>query len=224
MASTKEEMESRKELTAYFLWQMWKNRNNWHFQSVKHEPMEIVQHARAEWLEFKECEFIAKPQQTNRTGSIQQGKWRAPEKDVVKLNVSSLRAGRDKGVGLGIVARNCFGELLQTWAIFLDFTDNPVIAELEAARVALIVAQQNSWRRVEIQGEIRAIADCLNARKCPAVEAAIIVDDVFLLASMFEGCRFSSAQSKRLMQSWKSPIPLWMLVEAAEDIRSFDLV
>lgn len=84
--------------------------------------------------------------------------WKAPERGVVKLNVS---LGDGKGVGLGIVARDCTGSLLQTWAVFLDFTDNPIIAELEAVKVALVVAQQNEWRRVEIQGDIKAIAECL---------------------------------------------------------------
>lgn len=100
------------------------------------------------------CQSTAIPHKISRTGSVQHEKLRAPERNVVKLNVSSLCDGKGKGVGLGIVAHNCSGELLQTWAVFLDFTDNLIIVELEATRVALIVAQQNARRKVKIQGEI----------------------------------------------------------------------
>lgn len=61
----------------------------------------------------------------------------------MKLNVSSCCLGKESGVGLGIVARDSSSNLLQTWAMYLDYTDHLVIAELEAVRVALVVAQQN---------------------------------------------------------------------------------
>lgn len=165
--------------------------------------------------------------------------WQLPDQGVVKLNVSSICEGQGRDVGLGIVARNSLGVLLQTWAVYLNHTNNPVIAELEAVRVALIVAQQNEWRRVEIQGDIKAMAECLQARKTPILEAFAIADDIFLLASMFEACCFSYvhksfnrfcsklarvAIASRLLQSWKLPIPLWMQVAASEDIRSMDLL
>lgn len=45
-----------------------------------------------------------------------------------------------------------------------------VIAELEEVRIALIVNQQRGWRNMNIQGDIKAIDECLQTRKAPTLE------------------------------------------------------
>lgn len=238
-AGTQEVIKDRKELSGYILWQIWKNRNAWHFQSARHSPYEVVQIAWTEWLEYKELHSQQQIPKAHNNTTERKMAWQPPDQGVVKLNVGSICEGQGKGVGLGIVARDSLGDLLQTWAVYLNYTNNPVIAELEAVRVALIVAQQNEWRRVEIQGDIKAIAECLQVRTAPVLKALVIADDIFLLASMFEACCFSYvhksfnrfcsklarvAIASRLLQSWKLSIPLWMQVAALEDIRSIDLL
>lgn len=41
--------QSRLELTAYLLWNWWKNRNNWYFNNSKNFLIEIVEKAQLEW-------------------------------------------------------------------------------------------------------------------------------------------------------------------------------
>lgn len=72
-----------------------------------------------------------KPPRASRTGPEGKVTWTTPERGVVKLNVSSICERDGRGVGLRIVALDCTGELLQTWAMSLDFTKNPVVVELE---------------------------------------------------------------------------------------------
>lgn len=111
----------------------------------------MIQKAWAEWPEFKES-F------TPHTKSLASGRilarkegWKTAERGVIKLNISSSCGKNGSQVGLGVAARDHSGVLFQIWAVFLDYTANPVIAKLEADRVALVVAQQNGWRKVEIQ-------------------------------------------------------------------------
>lgn len=188
-------------------------------------------------MEFKDSQISTNLPTGRRREPAKPEPWQVPEQGVMKLNISSSCGQEGNRVGLGVVARDDKGDLVQTWAVSLDYMVHPVMAELEATRVALIVAQQNGWRRVEIQGEIKAIATCLQARQSPILEAAMIADDLFLLALMFETCTFSfvhksfnrcstylarMAQTRKLLFSWKHTFPLWMQVCATEDKRSVD--
>lgn len=84
--------------------------------------------------------------------------WEKPAPGVFKLNVCSSCEGSGIGAGLGIVARDDTGHLLQSWAVVKDGVTNPVVAEMEVVRAALLVAQQNRWQDVEIQVDIKAPA------------------------------------------------------------------
>lgn len=77
-------------------------------------------------------------------------------------------------MGVGIVAKDDQGRMLQIWAVHMRYVSNPVIVELEAVHIALVVSQQNGWRKVEIQGDIQAITACLQQRNEPMLEARII--------------------------------------------------
>lgn len=107
--------------------------------------------------------------------------WKPPELGGVKLNVSSICEGNRRGAGLGVaVARDDHGRLLQAWAVAKETVENPVIAELEAVRVALLVALQNSWRKVKVQVDIKAIANSLRQREVPVLKAMAIAENIFL--------------------------------------------
>lgn len=115
-----------------------------------------------------------------------------------------------------------------------EAVDNPLVAELEAVRAALLEALQNSWRIVEVQLEIKAITNSLQQKISPVLEATTIADDIFLLASIFESCLFSYVHKSfdrfcsklrlltlhgNLMQRWKIMFSLWMQHGAAENLR-----
>lgn len=86
---------------------------------------------------------------------------------------------------------------------------------------------------MEIQVDIKAIADCLQVRKVSVLKEIIIVEDIFLLAMMFESCIFSygfksfniccsklvcMVQKAKLMPSWKSNFPMWMQMATEENL------
>lgn len=52
-AENSKEMSDRKELTAYILWHIWKNRNRWTFNAETWSEIDIVQGAWNEWIEYK---------------------------------------------------------------------------------------------------------------------------------------------------------------------------
>lgn len=164
-AATREEMEDRKELTAYILWHIWKNHNSWIFNLEKWSELEVVQHAWSAWMEYKNAQKQTTREKVYTIRLPQKEAWKAPGPGVIKLNVSSASKAGAGGVGVGIVARDDQGRMLQTWVVHLRYMSNPVIAELKVVRIALVVSQQNGWRKVEIQGDIQAITACLQQRK-----------------------------------------------------------
>lgn len=140
-AKKNQTMADRKELSAYIIWQIWKQRNRWLFHTEKWTKQEVVQKACKEWMEFSSVNPQKQKLATSHIRVERRMAWKAPESDFVKLNVCSEIPRRSTGSGVGIVARNHDGEMLQTWAIFKEYVVNPVLAELEAIRIALIVAQ-----------------------------------------------------------------------------------
>lgn len=89
------------------------------------------------------------------------------------------------------MARDHNSRCVQAWAVARERVINPVAAEVEAVRTALLMAQQSGWRRVEVHVDIKALADSLQARTDPVMEASSIAKDIYLLQLMFESCIFS---------------------------------
>lgn len=154
-------MQARQELTAYILWHIWKDRNAWLFNVEKNSELEVVQRAWYEWLEFKEIQERGQKVKERRIVPEVPKPWQPPEEGTLKLNVSSFAEGNRTKIGLGIIDRDYLGRTIQAWAATRDGSSHPVVLEVEAVRVELLLAQQNEWRKVEIQSDIKAIIECL---------------------------------------------------------------
>lgn len=66
-----------------------------------------------------------------------------------------------------------------------------MVCEIDVARVALLLAQQNGWNKVKIQVDIKALAESLQVGTIPVQEAIIIAEDICCLKLMFEPYKFS---------------------------------
>lgn len=151
---------------------MWKARNSWLYNGQMVTELEVVQQAMEECLEFAECQQKSGHAAQRKMMVDRQKAWQHPEAGCVKLNVSSVWEGVGKTVGVGIIARNHNGKVEQPWSVAREEVANPVVAETNAVRVALVVAQQNGRRNVEIEVDIKALSVCLQTRKIPVLEAS----------------------------------------------------
>ncbi|CAI9099243.1 OLC1v1036028C1 [Oldenlandia corymbosa var. corymbosa] len=160
------EGQRRIQFSVFLLWNIWKWRNNWLFNTQFLSQWEVVNKAMEEWLEYEaHCQVL--PSQIHHTRVQQQLQWSKPAEGVIKLNVSALFQQYTGITGVGIVARDCRGSLLQVWAVARDRLQNPVVATLDAVRVALIFAQMNLWKNVQVELEVKNLVDCLNDKRCP---------------------------------------------------------
>ena len=159
------------ELTAYILWNIWKDRNRWVFKAERGSEIDVVNLAWGEWLEYNAENGKKERESKVKERGTEAECWQKPELGTLKLNVCSECEGIGDDVGVGITARDDGGNLVQTWAIAKEQVLSPVATDLEAIRIALLMAQQNGWRRVEIQMDVKAMADCLQAGKPPVLDA-----------------------------------------------------
>lgn len=66
-----------------------------------------------------------------------------PQQGVIKLNVCLANQESSSSVGLGVVARDDQGKVLQMWSATREGHYNPVVVNLDADKVALLLVQQN---------------------------------------------------------------------------------
>lgn len=85
-------------------------------------------------------------------------------------------------MNLGVIARDDLWNVVQMWSVTRDGSLNVVVGDLNTVRVALLVAQQNGWRDIEVQVAIKTLAGCLQARRYPILNAITMADDIYLLA------------------------------------------
>ncbi|XP_027158016.1 uncharacterized protein LOC113759637 [Coffea eugenioides] len=82
--------QERIELTVNVLWQIWKSRNRRQFEDKRMDPMAVVQKATREWKEFQEVQDL------EGGTAVQQ---------------------KTDSAGWGMIARDCFGNVLRAWAV-----------------------------------------------------------------------------------------------------------
>lgn len=64
--------------------------------------------------------------------------------------MSSTWEEAKKGLSLRMIARNDTGNVLHARSVARYKVPNLVVVEIDAVRVALLVVQQNGWRRIEV--------------------------------------------------------------------------
>ncbi|CAH2944887.1 MAG: hypothetical protein PCALPYG88_7425, partial [uncultured Paraburkholderia sp.] len=122
------EFQSRIELTVYLWWQIWKARNEWMFRGEMKSEYDIVRSATNDWLEYNEAREIKKKKGSDTITVKPPMPWEPPERDVIKLNVSSVCDDDCMRVGLGGIARDTSRKMLYAWAVARDSAINTVVA------------------------------------------------------------------------------------------------
>ncbi|WP_157056330.1 hypothetical protein, partial [Candidatus Burkholderia verschuerenii] len=143
-------IQDRQDLTVYILWQIWRNRNEWCFSETRRHEKEVVQRAWEEWMEFKEAQ-AEKTRISNKPILVRtRVRWTVPGPGIVKINVGTAEDRSKESSGIGIIARGEAGNIMLAMIVTRDSSLNPVVTELEATRLALILAHQNRWSKVEM--------------------------------------------------------------------------
>lgn len=112
--------------------------------------MEVIQCTWSEWIEFKEEWEKERTEKPRKIQVKEKKQWQPLAPGCIKFNVSSVDNGGSKQMRLGIIARDDRGQTIQAWSVARDQIQSPVVANVDAVHVALLLAVQNGWDKVKV--------------------------------------------------------------------------
>lgn len=123
--------------------------------------LEIIQRAQNKWIEFKKVQITDQREEKKIIRVEEQKEWQSTDLGCIKMNVSSVCDKSCNKVGISIIAKDAKKRCVQAWPVARDRTIDPVVDEVDAVHIALLMAQQNGWNKVKIQVDIKNLANCL---------------------------------------------------------------
>ncbi|XP_071933079.1 uncharacterized protein [Coffea arabica] len=220
-------------LTANIIWQIWKARNARRYEGKYGDHMSILDNAKNEWLEFQEEQMDNDEKHRTGTGhQMQNHQWRPPDAGVVKISTDAAVSTKLARAGLGMIAKDCYGNLVEARGIRKYSNCGAEIEEANAIQQGLIMTTEAGWQRIEMQFDCKAAIEKIHKRGMEESPIATIMEDIRQLSDMFQYCTFSfvykdgnrcahkMAQfATRLVSNviWKQSFPMWLKESIHED-------
>nr|XP_027089582.1 uncharacterized protein LOC113710661 [Coffea arabica] len=235
-ARSRQRGEDHITLTANIIWQIWKARNARQFEGKRGEHMTLLETARNEWLEFQEEQVENdKKHRTGTSHHMNNHQWRPPDAGVMKINTDAAIPTNSAGAGLGMIARDCEGNIVQARGIRKYSSAGAEMEEADALRQGLLMAREAGWRRIEMQTDCKAAIETICKTGLGETPIGTIIEDIRHLSDLFQDCTFSfvyrdgnrsahkMAQFATKLVSkviWKQSFPLWLKESIQEDNRT----
>ncbi|KAL0417527.1 UNVERIFIED_CONTAM: putative mitochondrial protein [Sesamum radiatum] len=118
-------------------------------------------------------------------------RWSPPERSVVMLNFDGATFASSSEFGLGVIARNSFGECIGWKAVRKKGLHKPEMVEAFAAREAILLARRFSWKEIILEGDCATLYFKLSSSQPDCSDSGTITRDIKFLASGFDSCSFS---------------------------------
>ncbi|XP_071924889.1 uncharacterized protein [Coffea arabica] len=138
-AREREEGEDHITLIVNLMWQIWKARNGVTYKNQELNPVQVVNKAVEEWLEFKK---VQEEDRVNKEQDVAAGdqdlKWVSSQKGWIKINTNNALNQTMNKAGWGVVARDNKGKVLITWATPRSSCSEARLEEALAFREAMI--------------------------------------------------------------------------------------
>ena len=222
-------------LTANIIWQLWKARNARQYEGKYRDHLSVIETANNEWLEFQEEQM--EQEAKHRTGTRHQllnHQWRPPDTGIMRINTDAAVPIKLAGAGLGMVARDSHGNLVEARGIRKYSRGGAELEEADAIRQGLVMAKEAGWREIEVQSDCKAVIERIHANGREEAPIGTIMEDIKQLCGVFQYCTFlfinrdgnrcahQMAQFATKLVSnviWKQSFPLWLKESIHEDNR-----
>ncbi|OMO52105.1 reverse transcriptase [Corchorus capsularis] len=146
------------ELIRYLCWNVWKARNSFVFEGREGNPIEVWNHAVAEFVEYNES--LLNANRIHGMGPTQQV-WQPPQRDFIKLNCDAAFDMASGDAGIAVVCRDHDGSLIDG-ASFFTKAGSIDAAEAMALRLAVQLARDREWRNVIFESDNKGLIRRLN--------------------------------------------------------------
>ncbi|XVF36672.1 hypothetical protein REPUB_Repub19eG0077500 [Reevesia pubescens] len=114
--------------------------------------------------------------------------WQAPYGDMIKVKVDVSFDIQTHKARLGVVARNCSGEVMFFAVEVKENVTSALVAELLAIWIGMILAKEWNIRSIIIESECMVAANEVNKFENSLVERGCLVEDIKDLSSFFNYC------------------------------------
>ncbi|XP_027118501.1 uncharacterized protein [Coffea arabica] len=224
--------KERINLTANILWQIWKVRNRTHFEQKKGEAREIIGKAQQEWAEYEEVTGQQSKEHVGEERAVQQVRMRdSPKEGVIRINTDAAINSNLIRTRKGIIARKWTWEILRAKGVRESKQGQALMEETLAIRMALQMARQAKWEKIEVLSDCKAAVDMIFSNNVQDDHLATVQEDIEDLMKGFEQCtvsfvsRSANVGSHRIAKfatqlvndiDWENNFPTW-LVEAANN-------
>jgi ribonuclease HI len=153
------------ELMVVIARRIWLRRNTLVFEGVFIHPNEVYAKAGVSLKEFHRCntQKILPP-----TGGVdlcpaRQQRWSPPPTGLIKINWDVALNIKEGCIGMGIVARNCMGEVMGAKSVIRPIMVDPKIAEAMAALWTVLFCKEVGFIDVIIEGDATQVLDEINS-------------------------------------------------------------
>ncbi|XP_059629757.1 uncharacterized protein LOC132272673 [Cornus florida] len=145
--------KSNLSLASFIYWQIWKARNDWHFNSTHWNPKAILDRIMLNFHELSNISTLDTRLHTHLSPSSPPSHWVPPAEGKLKLNIDAAFSFPSKSAGGGFVLRDHKGKTIKVASVFSPFISNPEVAEFHVLREGLSLLIHWGYSEVIIEGD-----------------------------------------------------------------------
>ncbi|XP_075655226.1 uncharacterized protein LOC142625459 [Castanea sativa] len=149
-------------LFAIQVWSIWNQRNKLRLNQPCCLTKELQKMAEDSWTEIRRHNLKLNRFSSSPTHQIL---WTAPTLDSYKINYDGALSTTDNKCGIGIVVRDCHGEVIASLIQQLDQAYQPVEVEAMATSKAVEFGSELGIRRAIIEGDSAVVVKSLTSKE-----------------------------------------------------------
>ena len=108
----------------------------------------------------------------------------------MELQIATKKATMGHKLGIGIVAKQSGWRIKAEWTLVERSSHRDIQDEDVAVRLALMKARQQGWQRIKVISANKQLIAWLKAGKGDNPNTATLVEDINVLANLFQMCSF----------------------------------
>jgi ribonuclease HI len=134
---------------------IWLRRNTLIFEGIFRHPAEVFKGAVSTLEEFKRCNHmeLTAIESNNLPTMARQKNWQPPPSGIIKINWDAAINVKEGCIGLGIVARDCRGEILGAQCSFKSIVVDAKTTEAMAAFWAVLFSKAEGFLDAIFEGD-----------------------------------------------------------------------
>ncbi|XP_042950559.1 uncharacterized protein LOC122282640 [Carya illinoinensis] len=169
--------EGKLHIVTEVLYGLWKRRNEAIFEGRFKSPSVTFQLALQEVEATKLTQDKPRESQARLT-AVMRTLWRPPRMDYMKVNVDAAMDRKMGRMGIGIVVRDCNGEVHVVLASPNQITRSAYVAESWAMLRAIQLCRELGFRQVQLEGDAKLVVDAINSNTQDSSWDGQVIEDI----------------------------------------------